>query len=305
MSAAPRSSVRMYGMQERADHLDFDIRFQGARSELAQPHRHEYFQIQFGIRGASMQSIGGATRPFGPAYLSYVLPYRVHVIPHPPGALYCIVNFHHDFLWPHLDVDLLDLEGLPISRYPDLSPFLFQEYIDFHFEPEDFVRIRSWLDEMLCLNRLRTFGAMSTIRGLLQQIIGLTCMRHSAALLHQSMQQDGKTSQHDALQRVIRYVRDNLEKEMSLTEAAAAACLSPNYLAHLLKKETGRTFTEMVTERRLERAKELLSTSRQQVKGVAYQCGFSDEAYFNRRFRQWVGMTPKQYRDQQVATLRT
>lgn len=305
MAAPSRSNVRMYAMQERADYPDFDIRLQGKRNVLAQPHRHEYFQIQFGIDGASVQSIGGATRPFGPEYLSYVLPYRVHVIPHPVDSLYCIVNFHHHFLWPQLQVDLLDLENLPISQYPDLAPFLFQEYIDFHFEPEDFLRIRSWLDEMMHLNCQRTFGAMSSIRGLLLQIIGLTCMRHSEALLHQAVQQDGKSSQHDALQRVTRYVRENLEKEMSLTEAAAAACLSPNYLAHLLKKETGRTFTDMVTQRRLERAKEMLSTSRQQVKEIAYQCGFSDEAYFNRRFRQWVGMTPRQYRDQQVASLVT
>lgn len=304
MVALANSRVRTYGMQERADHLDFDIRMQGARDELQRPHRHEYFQMQIGFDGGSTQSIGAATRPFGPGYLSYVLPYRIHVIPHPWGASYCIVNFRQKFLWPQLDVNLLDLESLPVSRYPELAPFLFQEYIDFHIQPDDFFRIRSWLCEMHQLNRHRRFGAISSIKGLLHQIIGLTCMRYEAELMHQSVQYDGKASQHDALQRVIRYVRDNLEKEMSLTEAAEAASLSPNYLAHLLKKETGKTFTGMVTERRLEQAKELLSASRQQIKEVAHQCGFNDEAYFNRRFKQWVGMTPKQYRDQQIATRR-
>lgn len=46
-----------------------------------------------------------------------------------------------------------------------------------------------------------------------------------------SLQHSGNTSQHDALQRV---VRDNLGKPLSLTNAAAAAFLSPNYLANLL-----------------------------------------------------------------------
>ena len=66
------SGLRLYGMQERADHLDFDIRFEGARDVLARPHRHEYFQIQVSIEGGSEQlvvlafeaSAGVAPRPF-------------------------------------------------------------------------------------------------------------------------------------------------------------------------------------------------------------------------------------------------
>jgi AraC-like DNA-binding protein len=296
--------VRTYGMHERADHLDFDIRFEGARDALTVPHRHAYFQIQIGIEGHTQQSIGGSVRPFGPGHLSFVLPYRVHVVPHPPASRYCIVNFDQRFLWPSLEVDALDLEDLPLSRHPELAPFLFQEYADFAFDAADFTRIRGWLDELLLHNDARSFGAMTTIRGIVQQIIGLACLRQEQELLRLSMQHNGKTSQRDALQRVVRYVRDNLAKELSLTEAAAAAFLSPNYLAHLLKKETDRTFTEMVTERRLERAKELLTSSSLLVREVAHQCGFSDEAYFHRRFRQWVGRTPRQFRDEHVARIR-
>lgn len=304
MSSPAPLSVRTYGMHERADHLDFDIRYQGARNELTLPHRHAYFQIQICIEGNTQQAIGAAVRPFGMGYLSFVLPYRVHVIPHPPGARYCIVNFDQRFLWPGLDVDPLDLEDVPLARHPELAPFLFQEYTDFVFEGEDFTRLQGWLDELQAHNGRRSFGAMTTIRGIVQQIIGLACLRQEQALLRLSMQHNGKTSQRDALQRVVRYVRDNLDKELSLTDAAAAAFLSPNYLANLLKKETDRTFTDLVTERRLERAKELLVSSSLLVREVAHQCGFCDEAYFNRRFRQLVGCTPRRFRDDHVARIR-
>ncbi|TAG26697.1 MAG: AraC family transcriptional regulator [Burkholderiales bacterium] len=288
-------------MLERADHPDFDIRLKGVRTALVTPHRHEYFQIQVGLDGQSNQAIGGAVRPFGPRYLSFVLPYRVHMVPHPVGSNYCIINFQQKFLWPALEVDPLDLDDTPMARCPDLAPFLFQEYIDFEFNEADFARIRSWIDEMQILNQDRSFGALTGIRGILQQIIGLACVRKQAELLHCSVQHGGKTSQRDALQRVVRYVKDNLDKEISLTEAAAAAFLSPNYLTHLLKKETGRTFTDLVTDRRMERAKELLSTSNIRVREVAYQCGFNDEAYFNRRFRQQFQQTPKQFREDVIA----
>lgn len=164
-------------MQERADHLDFDIRFEGARDVLARPHRHEYFQIQVGIEGDSRQLIGGAARPFGAGCLSFVLPYRLHVVPHPPGARYAIVNFDQSFLWPELAVEPLDLEEVPIARHPELAPFLFQEYVDFHFEAEDFARILGWLEELSALNREGRFAAGGAIRGILLQLLSLACRR--------------------------------------------------------------------------------------------------------------------------------
>jgi AraC-like DNA-binding protein len=89
-----------------------------------------------------------------------------------------------------------------------------------------------------------------------------------------------------------------------MTDASAAAFLSPNYLANLLRKETDRTFTDLVTERRIERAKELLSSTSLLVREIAHQCGFTDEAYFNRRFRQWVGSTPRNFRREHVVSKR-
>jgi AraC-like DNA-binding protein len=290
------SGLRLYGMQERANHLDFDIRFEGARDVLARPHRHEYFQIQVSIEGGSEQLVGGSVRPFTDGHLSFVLPYRVHVVPHPPGARYAIVNFSQGFLWPDLDVAPLDLEEVPIGRVPELAPFLFQEHLDFHFGPQDFRRILGWLDELAALNQARRLGTMSAIRGVLLQLLGLACHRHEEKLLAQASSHRGQLSRHDALQRVMAYVREHLHEEMSLNEAAGAAMLSPNYLAHLLKKQTGRTFTELVTARRLERAKELLLTSSARIADIAQQCGFGDAVYFSRRFRLQVGSTPRQFR---------
>ncbi|MFH0130504.1 AraC family transcriptional regulator [Variovorax sp. VaC1] len=284
-------------MQERANHLDFDIRFEGARDVLASPHRHEYFQIQVSIEGGAQQLIGGAVRPFRAGHLSFVLPYRVHVVPHPEGARYAIVNFDQGFLWPELAVAPLDLEEVPVARVPELAPFLFQEYVDFGFDEADFARILGWLDELSALNRTRGFAAAGAIRGILLQLIAFACQRHEAQLIEQAQRHSsGRSSRRDALQRVMRYVREHLSEEMSLNDAAAAAMLSPNYLAHLLKKQTDRTFTELVTERRLDRAKELLLTSNARIVDIARQCGFTDADYFSRRFRQQLGVTPRQFR---------
>lgn len=296
--------LRTYQMHERAEYLDFDIRVQGARNELTEPHRHGYFQIQVGLEGSTQQAIGAAVRPFEPGSLSFVLPQRMHVIPHPLGSRYCIINFNQDFLWPELHIDVLDLDGVDFTSQPELAPFLFQEYLDFRLDENDFTRLRQWLDEMLTYNAQRSFGGMAMLKGMVRQIIGLICLRYEKELSQLALAQNGHVSRHDALQRVMRYVRENLSQQICLADAAAAAFLSPNYLANLLKKETGQTLTALVAERRISRAKELLLSSTAQIREIARQCGYADEAYFTRRFRQLAGCTPSGFREQHVARLR-
>jgi AraC-like DNA-binding protein len=105
-----------------------------------------------------------------------------------------------------------------------------------------------------------------------------------------------RTSRRDALARVMRHVREHIAQRIQLADVAAAADLSPNYLAHLIKKETGKTFVDLVTERRMEKACELLSHTTLRIGEVAQAVGFEDEAYFARRFRQRYATAPRQFR---------
>jgi AraC-like DNA-binding protein len=120
-------------------------------------------------------------------------------------------------------------------------------------------------------------------------------------LLELADRQAQHVSRRDALARVSRYIRENLTRRITLTDAAAAAVLSPNYLAHLLKKDTGKTLTELVTERRMERARELLAHTALRVAEIARSVGFDDEAYFARRFRQWYDISPREFRQRASA----
>ena len=99
------------------------------------------------------------------------------------------------------------------------------------------------------------------------------------------------------MRRVLAHIGAHLAENLTLNDAAAAAFLSPNYLAHLLKKETGKTFTELVAERRMALARDLLAHTARTVAQVAHAAGFADEAYFSRRFRQLEGVSPTGYRE--------
>jgi AraC-like DNA-binding protein len=296
-SSSQGAAVQTYAMVERGEHREFDIRDQSARAPLTSPHRHEYFQIMATLDGVAQQTIGGAIRPLQPGTLTFVLPYRVHLVPLPADARFVVINFAQRFLWPELDVDPLDLEDVPISQAPELAPFLYQEYMDFVVTGNDLAELETVFAKMIVENRERHFGSLEILRGRLLQLIGLTCRRYETELLRLATAQTNSSGRRDALSRVTRYIRENLTQDLNLTEAAAAAFLSPNYLAHLLKKEIGKSFTDLVTERRMERAQDLLANTAMRIADVAHAAGFADEGYFTRRFRQWYGNSPRAFRE--------
>ncbi|WP_341795940.1 MULTISPECIES: AraC family transcriptional regulator [unclassified Pseudomonas] len=294
--------VLTYGMRQRSDHLDFYIRDQRGRPPLTQPHRHEYFQIQINLGGDTLQHIGGAVRPFPQRTLAFILPHRLHLIPHPAESEFLLLNFSQHFFLPHVTCDPLDLEDLSTELFPELAPFRFQEHLDFQFSEAQFNEVHALLDLMRACNNQRSFGSVTKLRGYLLQLIGLVCEVFSIDLQRLASTDSVKRGRRDALGRVRAYINDHLhDPAISLKAAAAAAFLSPNYLTHLLRKETGKPFSQLLLERRMQLARTLLLTSNEPVGLIATACGFADESYFSRCFRKAHGLAPGQFRREKQA----
>jgi AraC-like DNA-binding protein len=288
-----------YGMQQRSERADFYIRDKHARSAETGPHRHEYFQIQINLGGDTVQHIGGVIRPFPRHALAFILPHKLHLIPHPEAGNFLLINFAQTFLLPQLQCDPLDLEDVPIALAPELSPFRFQESLDFILDEADFGEIEALLIRMRSLDQQRQFGTREILKGCLLQLIGTVCERFAEQIKVLADDNAAERNRRDALARMSEYVRKNLsDPDLSLKKAASAAFLSPNYLTHWLRKEVGKTFSELVLERRMHLARTLLLTGTKPVGEVARLCGFADEAYFSRRFRNAHGMPPGQFRKQ-------
>lgn len=296
------SRVQTYEMQQRSDRSDFYIRDKRGRAALTSPHRHDYFQIQINLGGDTVQHIGGAVRPFPRKAVAFILPHRLHLIPHPEDGEFILINFTQDFLLPQLKCDPLDLEDVPVAQAPELTPFRFQEHIDFIFDEPEFQEVKHWLDCMRDLDQNRGFGARERLKGYLFQLIGLVCQRYAEPIQAFAANDAARLGRKDALTRVRNYIRDNVhEPSLSLKDAAAAAFLSPNYLTHLLRKETGKPFSQLVLDRRMQLARSLLLNGQQSIGQVSSACGFTDEAYFSRRFRKEHGLAPGQFRRESLS----
>ena len=82
------------------------------------------------------------------------------------------------------------------------------------------------------------------------------------------------------------------QPDFNLNKLADITGYSVQYLSLLCKRETGMTFSNLLSSRRLEKAKVLVETSSMMVKDICQACGYSHSAYFIKRFSQEYGMTP-------------
>ncbi len=95
------------------------------------------------------------------------------------------------------------------------------------------------------------------------------------------------------------YIDCNYMKEhLSLQEVADNFEISSSYLGKLMKNELGKTFTEYLTDIRMEKAKRMLEEENIGIKihEVAQLVGYSSQHYFSRVFKKEVGVTPLEYK---------
>ncbi|GET38904.1 AraC family transcriptional regulator [Microseira wollei] len=93
------------------------------------------------------------------------------------------------------------------------------------------------------------------------------------------------------------YIEEHLAQELAIATLAAQIPMSQFHFARAFKAATGESPHRYIMQRRIERAKILLSVARLTVAEVAYQVGFSNQSHFTAQFRKAIGMTPKQFRE--------
>ena len=98
------------------------------------------------------------------------------------------------------------------------------------------------------------------------------------------------------IDRVIDYLRDNLDKSLKLEDLAKVACFSEYHFHRIFGAVTGETLNDFTNRLRLEKAARLLKKSGRSATDIALECGFSSSATFSRSFNKAFKTTPTQYR---------
>jgi len=100
----------------------------------------------------------------------------------------------------------------------------------------------------------------------------------------------------DAVLKVQHWLQEIGGKEMGLAALADRAGLDPRTFMRRFKKATGYTAGAYIQRLRIERARELLQSSREPLEAIAWKVHYSDPGSFRKIFTRIIGLTPAEYR---------
>lgn len=106
------------------------------------------------------------------------------------------------------------------------------------------------------------------------------------------------TFNEERVNRVCRYINENLHQPITVVQAARLANLSEGAFSRFFHAHLGKTFPAMVNELRIGRACRLLTETDMPVTQVAMSCGYNNLSNFNRQFLRLKGISPRHFRRQ-------
>lgn len=122
--------------------------------------------------------------------------------------------------------------------------------------------------------------------------------------LPESIRLTKEHQKHQALQKALLHIDQHFRENIDQKDLAQRCGMTPFRFCRLFKETLGQGFMEYILHKRMDFARELLGNSRMPITNIGYEAGFKDPSYFARVFKQILGCTPSEYR-QELNTIET
>ncbi len=115
--------------------------------------------------------------------------------------------------------------------------------------------------------------------------------------LLQTISEHPVATKMDVIEEALSYIEDHYaDVELSLKEVALHVHRNPSYLSYTLSHKYGRSFREILNYTRIQKAKEMLTSSKETIQWISHEAGFNSPNYFSRVFKETTGQSPGEYR---------
>ena len=159
-----------------------------------------------------------------------------------------------------------------------------------HFDVSGVVPIQNLVENLLW-TLIRETPNKRKVSQMTMALLFLQLMGHADMLLTDDCEDA-------AVIQVLRYADTNY-REGSFSEIAEQLHYDPSWLSREVKRRTGKTYTQILQEKRLAQAAFLLKNTNRSVADISAAVGYENVSYFHRIFAAAYGKSPKHYRDGQ------
>lgn len=186
-------------------------------------------------------------------------------------------------------LEMLGAEETPLKKFLVESLFREENPGYLHFKVAGVFPVQNLIENLLWT----LTNNIPNKRNINQTTMGLLFMQlinHIDKLAYQSREEA-------AIMQIFKYIEENY-KNGSLTEAAKLLHYDFYWLSHEIKKQTGKTYTELLQDKRLSQAAYLLKNTKIGVEEISKAVGYDNKSYFYRIFNTRYGVSPKKYRNE-------
>ncbi len=294
VKSIPQINVRQGAISQAMDKFGLAVQyFPGYVNRKLRLHSPDIVLLSFILNGTGKHYLGDEIYDEKPGYLSITHYGQYHDIVTGPGGM--------DIMNIYLDLKKHPLPSLP----PELQPIL-PEIIP--MDPclqhklnrmtrlfiKDHMNVARNLFEIDRELHEKKKGYETAIRNYFTLFL-IDCCRN--AIDNGVLPGTDKPSfENSGVEAVRRHMDANFAKPHTLESLAKFAKLSPEYLCRAFRKYTGKTVFSYLVQRRIQDAMVRLRFTDDKVSSIALECGFNDFSYFNRKFKELSGRTPREYR---------
>ena len=195
--------------------------------------------------------------------------------------------------WRYLEIDEdALLRSAPAQALTDVRTLLDTARGDVLFLPGGDAQAAVLVETML--ERRRTPAGMSAQEESLFVLLLLTMLSRDARLFPEEVGAPPPAMQ--PIEPALLYIREHYASEIRVGDLARSCAMSESYFRKVFLQLTGMAPLEYVNRYRIHRAVNLLHLTRESVQNIAWRCGFSSIASFNRNFKRCTGECPSRWR---------
>ena len=275
-----------YELPEAENHSFFFIDQRVETNIEAKLHRHDAWELYYVVHGYGTRMAGDALQPFSAGDVVLIPPGMFHRWIYEPDSAddaghvrYLMAAFSHSFVERCMEV-------FPELRNRLAGVVFPTEALKFGAESSRTIR-----KILAGMNNLDELGRLCEMFRLLPVVF--TSSDHTLAGRPMRIERDVRRMQH-----ICAYVMAHYVHTISLDDIAAEIGMNRSAFCSYFKRCKGVTFSQFVTQYRLNTACELLKHSQKQVSEICFTVGFNDLPHFIRVFKKATGLSPSRYRNQ-------
>lgn len=258
----------------------------GAPHKLIRWHFHDEYELHLITATSGKVFVGDYIGQFEPGHLALIGPHLPHnwFSTNIPGGKVPVRD------------KVIQFKGEAIYQLQELMPEL-REAISLLNRAKngiEFLGISPAIEDLM--DQLKESSGIKRLSIFLQIFDILSKHESYRTLSNTKVMLEDDQGEMDRIGRVVEYISKHYHEPISMTEVASKFAFSDSGFSRYFQSRTGNNFTDFVNQLRVNKSCQLLLETDSYIANICYEVGFNNIANFNRRFKEYKGMTPKEFR---------